>query len=204
MLSAVERNVPAVARRARHPYGSEQGRVDYRVRTGTNATMKRVIAIAACGLLVSACSSWVPSFDMSAFKSAPPTEHVRIELEPPGADARTTVGAACRTPCALDLPVNEGTITVALNGYQPQTVPVQIVRSEGRPDEFFMPSSHLTPNPVFVELQPTPPPPPPAKKPGPKKPRVVARMKPPANAPMAAPEAPPPSTGAMPPWPSPR
>ena len=208
MRSWVELNVPAVAPRARPAYDSILGQGGCRVRMRTNAIMKRVIAFAAIGLFVSGCSSWVPSFDMSAFKSAPATEPVRVESEPPGADARTSAGAACRTPCTLGLPINDGTVTVALNGYAPQTVPVQVERpSEGRPDEFTGTSAHLTPNPIFVELQPAPPPPPVAKKPPPKKPRVVAHAKPAVPVQSAAPaagSAPPPPGGAMPEWPTPR
>lgn len=206
MRSWVERDVSAAAPRARPPYGS--GRGGHQARPGTHAIVRRVIAIVACGLFVSACSSWMPSFDMSALKPAPATEPVRIESEPPGADARTSVGAACRTPCTLGLPVNDGTITVAMNGYMPQTVPVQVERlNEIRPDEFGAPAAHLTPNPIFVELQPTPPPPPVAKKPPPKKPRVVARLRPATTEQQAAPapgSAPPPPGAAMPQWPTPR
>jgi hypothetical protein len=106
------------------------------------------------------------------------------------------------------LPINDGTITVAMNGYMPQTVPVQVERpNEVRPDEFGATAAHLTPNPIFVELQPTPPPPPVAKKPPPKKPRVVARLKPATTEQPAAPapgSAPPPPGAAMPQWPTPR
>ena len=34
-------------------------------------------------------------------RSAPPTEELRIESEPPGADAKTSQGQTCRTPCEL-------------------------------------------------------------------------------------------------------
>jgi hypothetical protein len=178
---------------------------------GKDAIMSRVIAIAACGLLLSACSGWLPSFDMTAaFKSAPPTEPIYIETDPPGADARTSVGATCHTPCTLGLPMSNGSVTVAMNGYMPQTVPVQLVTpTEGRSDEFGAPSAHLAPNPIYVELQANPPPPPPvAKKPAPKKPRVAAIKPKPAtlqSAPAATGStAPPPPTTSMAPWPTPR
>ena len=149
----------------------------------------------------------MPSLDMSAFKPAPPTEQVRIESEPPGADARTVTGATCRTPCTLGLPMNDGTITVALNGYVAQTVPVQLEKpAEVRSEEFSSSSPHLNPNPIFVELQPNPPPPPVAKKPAPKKPKVAAIHPKPATAqadPAPSPAPPPPSGMATgPAWPT--
>jgi PEGA domain-containing protein len=123
-------------------------------RVGT--TMSRVVAVVACGVLLAACSMSMPSFDF--LKSGPSTEILRIESEPPGADARTSQGQTCRTPCELNVPAaSELAVTVALNGYQPQTLPVRV---EG---------GGLQPNPLYVELQPAAPParpkaPPPAKK----------------------------------------
>ncbi len=66
--------------------------------------MSRVIAIVACGLVVAACSMSMPSMDF--FRSGPATEVLRIESEPPGADARTAEGQSCRTPCELTVPVD--------------------------------------------------------------------------------------------------
>jgi len=93
----------------------------------------------------------MPSMDI--FKSTPPTEVLRVESEPPGADARTSQGQSCRTPCELTVQSGgEMTVSFALNGYQPQTVQV-------RPD--VAPTSYsdsgtggrLQPNPVYAELQ---------------------------------------------------
>ncbi len=90
----------------------------------------------------------MPSFDM--FKSGPSTEVLRIELEPPGADARTSQGQTCRTPCELTVPTdNELAVTVQMTGYQPQTLPVRVDGKGG--------DSRLQPNPVYVELQPAAP-----------------------------------------------
>jgi hypothetical protein len=218
MRSRVKHFVPAVAPRAPRPYhvGRGSGLMPIKLRMGMDKIIGRVIAVAACGLFVSACSSWLPSMpsiDMSAFKSAPPTEQVSIETDPPGADARTSLGTTCRTPCTLGLPMSNGTVTVAMNGYMPQTVPVQLVMpTEVRNDEFGAPSAHLTPNPIYVELQANPPPPPTAKKPAPaKKPRVAAAAKPkpttaqvvPAATGSTSTSATTPTTS-MAPWPAPR
>ncbi len=87
-------------------------------------TMSRVIAVVACGFTLAACSMSMPSLDF--FRSSPPTEVLRVESEPPGADARTAEGQSCRTPCELTVPARgEVAISFALQGYQPQTVSVR-------------------------------------------------------------------------------
>jgi hypothetical protein len=130
---------------------------------------------------------------LNFLSSSPSTEALRIESKPPGAEAKTASGQTCRTPCELSVqPSGEASVTLALNGYQPQTVSV-------RPDG----SSHgaLAPNPIFVELQPA------AATPSAKKPvhqkkntpvASTSRAKPAptteaAAAPAAAPEPPPPA-----------
>ena len=86
--------------------------------------MSRVIAVVACGFTLAACSASLPS--LSFLKSSPPTEALRIESEPPGAEAKTSLGQSCRTPCELVVQAaDEFSLTLALNGYQPQTVSVR-------------------------------------------------------------------------------
>jgi hypothetical protein len=76
-----------------------------------------------------------------------------VESEPPGADARTVQGQACRTPCELTVPAGaETAISFALTGYQPQTVPVRAEIPPGMADPGLSP--RLQPNPVYAELQP--------------------------------------------------
>jgi hypothetical protein len=193
MCNRIEPNLLATVRRSEHSVGRR-----------INTIVSHAVAVVACGAIVSACSG-MPSVNLSAFKSAPPTEQVSIESDPPGADARTATGASCRTPCTLGLPMNDGSITVALDGYTPETVPVQLQKpADTRPDAF-TPQPHLTPNPVVVELQPMPPP---VKKPAPKKPKVVARAKPAAeqSATTTSTVSPAPAGAAMapPPWPTQR
>jgi hypothetical protein len=194
MCNRIERDLLATARRARHV-----------ARRRINTIVNHAVAVVGCGAIVSACSG-MPSINLSAFKSSPPTEQVSIESDPPGADARTATGVSCRTPCTLGLPMSDGSITVALDGYTAQTVPVQLEKpADTRPDTF-TPQPHLTPNPVVVELQPAPPPP--VKKPVAKKPKVVARAKPAAEqAPTTTSTLSPAPAGAAmapPPWPTPR
>jgi PEGA domain len=111
--------------------------------------MRRVIVIAAWGFALGACSASLPSLDF--LKLAPPTEVLRIESDPPGAEARTTQGQACRTPCELKLQANNKfSVMVSLDGYQPQTVPVA---AEAAP-EVAAAAPRFAPNPVYVELVP--------------------------------------------------
>jgi hypothetical protein len=80
--------------------------------------------------------------------SSPQTQALRIESKPAGAEAKTSLGQSCRTPCELEVQTeNEISLTLALNGYQPQTVSVRKEASD---------SPQLAPNPINVELQPVP------------------------------------------------
>jgi hypothetical protein len=119
------------------------------------STMSRVIAVAACGFALAACSMSMPSLDF--FKSGPATEVLRVESEPPGADARTSQGQSCRTPCELTVTAGgEMTVSYALNGYQPLTLQV---RPESSPQQSYGDGGvRLQPNPVYAELQPVRPP----------------------------------------------
>ena len=152
--------------------------------------MRRVVAVMACGVSLAACSASMPSLDF--LKSAPQTEALRIEFEPAGADAKTSSGQSCRTPCQLAVqPGDEFSVTLALEGYQPQTVSV---RPEA-PAQALGGSPRLAPNPVHVELQPAVAAP--TKKPAPKKKKPVAAAAPPAPPPVAS-AAPPPAPAPAP------
>jgi hypothetical protein len=160
----------------------------------TMSSTSRIIAVLACGFALAACSMSMPSFDF--FKSTPTTEVLRIESEPPGADARTSQGQTCRTPCELTVPTDsELAVTVQMSGYQPQTLPVH---ADGKGGD-----SRLQPNPVYVELQPAAPVKPARPAPAPKK--KTSAVAPPA--PRAQTQAAAPSNGAYPssgqgyPWP---
>ena len=103
---------------------------------------------------------WVPS--MPSLSSSASVS-LTIESDPPGADARTSTGATCRTPCMIPVPADRDfTVSFALNGYLPQTVPVTPrVPDNIRPDPEIggaAASVEVSPNPVFVQLQPAPPP----------------------------------------------
>jgi PEGA domain len=149
----------------------------------TDMKMSRVIAVMAGGLGLAACSFAMPSMDF--FSSKPTTASLSIESAPPGADARLSTGGTCRTPCAVTVPLaSEFSVTVALNGYTPETRTVRPVSAEasaGSPGA----TALLDPNPLFVELKPTAPPkPPPATKKKRRRP-IQAAAPAPAEAPPA-------------------
>ena len=154
--------------------------------------MRRVIVIAVTGLSLAGCSS----FSLDAFKPTPPSLQVQLESAPPGADARTSLGPGCKTPCSVAVPAPDSgfSVTYTLNRFQPVTVPVQVIRIPG--DLTSPASTTMDPNPVFAELQQAGPPPRPVRKMmKPKKPRPPkgAAAPPPAGSPFPDPaQAPPP------------
>ena len=162
--------------------------------------MNRVIAVAIAGASLAGCSS----FSMGDyFKSSPPpapTVQVQFDSTPQGADARTSVGPSCKTPCTIPVPIPDGgfSVTFSMAGFQPATVPVQATKFPG---DFTTPASvNIDPNPVTAELRPAGPPPKPPKKKvmRPKKPKPPKGAAPapadsafPAPAPGAVPPPPP-------------
>jgi hypothetical protein len=187
-----------VAWQSTRPYSNHLGGRPLAPRGDGVKAMYRFIGIVSGALLLAACSStgdW--------FRPVPQLDTIRFESEPPGAEAKTTTGQSCRTPCALAMPeTTPFGVTFSLNGYLPDDEQVELV---GMGDN----TSKLRPNPVVAELTPVPPPQKPKRRPVR---RRVAKRKPvPAPAPQsaapAAPAAPPPMTAAPEqqspsPWPS--
>lgn len=102
---------------------------------------------------------------------------IGLESTPPGANAVTSLGPGCTTPCTVTLPIPSGDFTVnyTLNEYQPATVAVRVF---GNPAGMLSPgTTRLDPDPVVAQLQPiAPPPKPPAvRRPKPKKPPPPAQ-----------------------------
>jgi hypothetical protein len=146
------------------------------------ADMRRVVVIAVAGASLAGCSS----FSVDAFKSAPPTVQVQLDSIPSGADAKTSVGPGCKTPCTVAVPAADGgfTVTYTLNKFQPATVQVQVINLPG---DFSTPASTtIDPNPVVAELQPAGPPPKARKRPPKPKPAAAAA---PAETPFPPPAA---------------
>jgi len=129
--------------------------------------MHRIIAIAVTGASLAGCSS----LSLDSFKPAPPLVKVALESAPPGADATTSLGPACKTPCSIDVPAPDAGFSVTFAGprFQPVTVPVQVIRNPG--DFASPPTTIIDPSPVFAELQPAAPPPKARKPARPKQPK---------------------------------
>jgi hypothetical protein len=96
-----------------------------------------------------------------------------IESDPPGADAKTSLGPSCRTPCMIPVPADRAfTVNYSLNGYLPQVIQVgprsgaeTSVDVAGGTENYGAPSMpEVAPNPVYAQLQPAPPPAPVRKK----------------------------------------
>jgi hypothetical protein len=119
--------------------------------------MRRVIAIALAGASLGGCSSFSSMGDY--FKSTPPLMTVQLESQPPGADARTSVGPSCKTPCSVQVnaPDTGFTVTFTLPRFEPATIQVAVLRTPG--DLTTSASTVTDPNPVFAELRPAGPPP---------------------------------------------
>ena len=159
--------------------------------------MRRVFVIGLAGLALSGCAS-LPS--MSFLTPAPPVATLQLESMPAGAEARTSAGPSCRTPCAVSVPAEPLTVTYTLDRFQPQTVAVQ-------PLQRTVVNTHLEtggttyvleldPNPVFAQLAPAAPPRRTTKRP----PQKQAAKRPPANPPAASSPFPPPTASS--PFPS--
>ena len=112
--------------------------------------MRRLIAFALTGLSLAGCG-------VTFFPGAG-TMEIALQSTPPGADATTSLGPGCMTPCtvAVPSPTEDFSVSFALTGFQPMTIPVRITRSVGGR---FAPSfTSLDPNPVVAQLEPVAPP----------------------------------------------
>jgi hypothetical protein len=131
--------------------------------------MRRVVVIAVAGASLAGCSS----FSMDSFKPTPPTVQLQLDSVPSGADAKTSVGPGCKTPCSVAVPALDSgfTVTYTMNKFLPVTVPVQVINIPG---DFSTPASTtIDPNPVVAELKPAGPPPKPVRR-KPKQPKPAA------------------------------
>jgi hypothetical protein len=129
--------------------------------------MRRVIGIAFVAASLSGCSSM--SWD--SFKPAPTMVDIQLDSSPPGADAKTSLGPGCKTPCSVAVPAPDTSFSVAfsMDKFQSETVQVQVIRNTGAFNT--SPPIVFDPNPVVAELQPASPPPKGAKR-HPRKPQA--------------------------------
>jgi len=109
--------------------------------------MRRAIATAAAGASLAGCSSFSVS---DYFKSTPPSVQVQLESQPSGADAKSSLGPGCKTPCSVSVPAPDSGFSVSytLDKYQPATVQVKVIRNPG--DLSTSASTTTDPNPVFA------------------------------------------------------
>src|ERR1700759_5466498 len=92
--------------------------------------MLRVIVIAVTGISLAGCSS----FSMDMFKSTPPTVQVQLDSTPQGADAKTSLGPGCKTPCTVTVTPPDDTgfsVTYTMDKFEPATVPVSVTHVSG-------------------------------------------------------------------------
>src|SRR5438270_862582 len=131
--------------------------------------MKSVVRVCAIvsALTVAGCASWTPSWDwIPSSLSSGANVSLTIESDPPGADAKTSLGASCRTPCMIPVPADrEFTVNYSLPGYLPQVVAVRPVGSEagltdvaGGAGTNYGVQAELGPNPAYAQMQLAPPP----------------------------------------------
>ena len=147
--------------------------------------MRRVIVVALAGASLAGCSSF--SFD--SLKPAPPDVQIQLESVPSGAEAKTSLGPGCKTPCSVAVPAADAgfTVTYTMNKFEPVTVPVQVINNPG---DFSTPAfTKLDPNPVVAELKRAGPPPKPIRA-KPRKPKPPKGAAPAAGSPFPDPNAP--------------
>jgi hypothetical protein len=93
----------------------------------------------------------MPGFD--AFKPKPTTTLLLIQSSPSNAEARTSLGKTCRTPCTMLIgAAGDFTVSFTLDKYMPQTLTVHSTMSEG--GYTTAPSPVLDPASLSVTLEP--------------------------------------------------
>jgi hypothetical protein len=115
--------------------------------------MRRLALVLAATAALGGCAS----FSMDSLAPQPVPVSIQLDSIPPGADAVTSAGPGCRTPCSVSVPANSGTLSVTFTQakFQPMTVPVTITSVPG---DFTTPAiTNIDPNPVIAEMQPAVP-----------------------------------------------
>jgi len=136
----------------------------------------RVAAVAVSALSVAACAGG-PGLDTTS--SQPQPIALEVLSEPPGAEARSATGETCQTPCTLNLPATEQTVTFSLQGFEPETVGVKLVQPERQGGLFSAaPPPRFEPGSIRAQLRPAPRPRRAAPRPAASRPAVTAPSRP--------------------------
>ena len=125
--------------------------------SGCGMKILRVIALAIAAVSLGTSLGGCSSFSFDYFKSTPPSIQVQLESKPPGAEATTSIGPGCKTPCSVSVAAPDTGFSVAytLDRFEPQTVQVKVIRNPG---DLGSPATTVTdPNPVYAELAAVPP-----------------------------------------------
>lgn len=133
--------------------------------------MLRLLAIMCAALALAGCATVTRGT----------TNQIQITSEPVGAQARTSLGHVCQTPCTLSVNrKDEFTVVFTMDGYQQQEIQVKTqIAGAGAAgfagnviiggvvgmgvDAATGSTLEHTPNPVFARMAPNTPPPAPAK-----------------------------------------
>ena len=108
--------------------------------------MRRVV-LALCCMALSACSA-IPGIS----RPTDPVNRLSLKSNPPGAEARVSSGASCRTPCTLPVKVSDYNVTFALAGYAPRFIPIRVWMK--REHWYSAEVTYVVPNPLVVQLEP--------------------------------------------------
>ena len=117
--------------------------------------LRTVSGLTAASLLLGGC--WLPSpAYMFVDKPKPAVVMLRLESEPPGAEAQASFGMSCHTPCILPLGGDgEFVVTFVRSGYLPVTVPISVQVPQDREDPeitLLRLAPRIVPNPVVARL----------------------------------------------------
>lgn len=125
------------------------------VRTHLAASNRTLVAV-TCSLGLASCGSVaMPSLD--ALKPKPTGALLIVESSPPGAEARASLGNTCHTPCSMLIgAADDFTVSFALDGHMPQTLPVHATMSESVL-MLTLPSPVLDPAYLLAKLEPARP-----------------------------------------------
>lgn len=157
-----------------------------------------VVSTLGLGLAAAGCSGSSSTGDLFAAKPQPQEWTLHVKSEPPGAEAKAPQGQTCRTPCMLMLPMADTTVTVSLDGYYPQAIPVKWLPAtfhyelyERTEEPTLDYPTDFSPNPVIAQLERGPVTPPSAKQKPSTKHKKVARRTRGLQSPQGSPSPPP-------------